>query len=77
MVNRLMSFDEKFAVWQKSWALSDAGRKEEALELDKTVPVPPFLAKFLKERGYGNFLVEDGWNLAEVEAEFGKDWLTS
>jgi hypothetical protein len=77
MTHKLMTDDEIAAVWQQASALRDAGKEDEALALDKTVPVPPFLAKFFKERGYGNFLVEDGWNLAEVEAEFGPDWLTS
>jgi hypothetical protein len=30
----------------------------------------------LKEKIGPEFLIEQGYNLAEAEAEFGKDWLT-
>jgi len=76
MINRLMSDDEKASVWRHATALRDAGKNEEAMALDKTVPLPPFLAKFFKDRGLTDFLIESRWNLAEAEAAFGQDWLT-
>jgi hypothetical protein len=71
-----MSDDEKFTVWQQSMSLRRAGNVEEARALAKTVPMPPFLAKFCKEHGLSSYLIESGWNLAEAEAAFGADWLT-
>ncbi|MDR1787426.1 MAG: hypothetical protein LBR16_03125 [Treponema sp.] len=76
MTHRLMSDDEKFAVWQQATALRDAGKEDEAMTLDKTVPMPPWLAKFFKERGLTDYLIKSGWNMAEVEAEYGPGWLT-
>ncbi|GAB6392973.1 MAG: hypothetical protein MdMp014T_2346 [Treponematales bacterium] len=76
MTHRLMSDDEKFTVWQQSMSLRRAGNVEEARALAKTVPMPPFLAKFYKEHGLTDFLVESQWNMAEAEAEFGQGWLT-
>jgi len=76
MTNRLMSDDEKVAITMQAVALRKAGKLEEAIALQKTSPMPPFLAKFAKEHGQTDYLLKSGWNLAEAEAEFGKDWLT-
>jgi len=75
MTHRLMSDREKSAVWQQAMALRRTGKVDEAIALDKTVPLPPFLAKFAKEHGLKDFLIESQWNLAEAEAAFGQDWL--
>jgi hypothetical protein len=70
-----MSEDEKMAVMMRVIALSKAGKEEEASALNRTVPMPPFLAKFAKEHGHLDFLIESGWNMAEAEAVFGPGWL--
>jgi hypothetical protein len=41
----------------------------------KTIPMPPYLAKVIKEKVSLEVLLSGGWNLSEVEAEFGSDWL--
>jgi hypothetical protein len=76
MTHRLMSDHEKAAVWRQAMALRRAGKVEESRALAKTAPMPPFLAKFCKEHGLTDFLIESQWNMAEAEAEFGQDWLT-
>jgi len=41
----------------------------------KAIPMPPYMAKAAKESIGLDFLVNGGWNLSEVEAEFGREWL--
>ena len=41
----------------------------------KTAPLLPYLAKVIKEKVGLDFLLSTGWNMSEVEAEFGPDWL--
>jgi len=40
----------------------------------KTAPVPPYIAKVIKEKAGVEYLT--GWNLSEAEAEFGLGWLS-
>ena len=70
-----MTLDEKLAIACKAAALSDAGDREGASRLIRTAPLPPYLAKIAKEKIGVDFLINGGWNLSEVEAEFGSDWL--
>ena len=75
MKHRLMTEQEKADIVMKAIELEEAGKKEEALELNKTVPMPAYLAKFAKEKFGTEFLINGGWNLAEAEAEYGQGWL--
>jgi hypothetical protein len=77
MVHKLMTEDEKVDIMMRAVALYDEGKDDEAFALQKTMPMPPFLAKFAKEHGQTDFLISSGWNLAEAEAAFGPDWLTN
>ena len=70
-----MTLDEKLAISNKACALSKAGDFEGYERLTKTIPLPPFLAKVIKEKIGIDYLLTSGWNLSEVEAEFGSDWL--
>jgi hypothetical protein len=77
MAGRLMTEKEKAAISMRAFALEDEGKKEEADALIKTIPLPPYLAKLVKEKWReGEWLKESGWNLAEAEAAYGADWLT-
>jgi hypothetical protein len=59
----------------ESYKMADAGKKEEALTFRmKMIPLEPWLAKILKKRMGADFL-RGRYNLTEVEAEFGPDWL--
>jgi len=72
-----MTLDEKLAIVCKSAELRKAGDEEGASRLLRTIPMPPYLAKVAKEKIGVDFLINGDWNLSEVEAEFGKDWLTT
>ena len=70
-----MSISEKLAISNKAIALKKAGDLEGADRLLKTVPLPPHLAKVMKEKQGLDVLLNSGWNLSEAEAEFGAEWL--
>ena len=71
-----MTLDEKFAISHKAIALKQAGDYEGYMRLMKTVPVPYYIAKVIKEKVGADFLIKEGWNLSEAEAEFGPNWLS-
>ena len=70
-----MTLDEKLAIGCKAVELKKAGDREGYIRLMKTAPIPPYIAKVIKEKVGADFLVKEGWNLSEAEAEFGSDWL--
>ena len=71
-----MTLDEKLAIACKAASLREAGDREGYLRLMKTAPMPPYLAKVIKEKVGLDCLLQTGWNLSEVEAEFGSSWLS-
>jgi hypothetical protein len=75
-MTQTMTLDEKLAISCKAATLWQAGDKEGFSRLIRTVPMPPYLAKVAKEKIGADFLLNGGWNLSEVEAEFGRDWLS-
>jgi len=70
-----MTLDEKLALSGKAAELWNSGDKEGYIRLMKTTPIPPYIAKVIKEKVGADFLINEGWNLSEAEAEFGRDWL--
>ena len=70
-----MSLDEKLAISNRAFELIDAGDREGGINLMKTAPMPPYIAKVIKEKVGVDFLINSGWNLSEAEAEFGPNWL--
>jgi hypothetical protein len=72
-----MTLDEKLAISNKACALWEAGDKEGYRNLMKKLPIPPYLAKVLKEKVGADIIKIGGWDLSEVEAKFGPDWLSS
>jgi hypothetical protein len=72
-----MSLDEKLAISHRAIALRKAGDREGASRLLRTAPLPPYLAKVLKEKVGADFLIDAGYNLSEAEAEFGQGWLNN
>ena len=76
MPQTMMTLDEKLAIACKAAAISDTGDREGYLRLMKTIPLPPYLAKVIKEKAGLNILLDTGWNMSEVEAEFGSSWLS-
>ncbi|WP_461256200.1 hypothetical protein [Treponema sp. R80B11-R83G3] len=71
--NQTMTLDEKLAISNKAFTLLDAGDREGAMRLMKTAPIPPYIAKVIKEKAGAEYLA--GWNLSDAEAEFGQGWL--
>jgi len=72
-----MTLDEKLSISNRAFDLLDAGDREGYSRLMRTAPLPPYLAKVMKEKMGLNFLLNSGWNLSEVEAEFGSNWLST
>jgi hypothetical protein len=70
-----MTLDEKLAIACKAAELWQAGDREGYSRVIMTAPLPPYLAKVIKEKIGLDCLLNLGWNLSEVEAEFGSDWL--
>jgi len=70
-----MTLDEKLAVANKAGSLWRSGNKEESDRLIKTIPLPPYIAKIMKEKVGMEFFTRYNWNLSEVEAEFGPDYI--
>jgi hypothetical protein len=75
MMQRLMTEDEKVAITMRAEELRKQGRADEARALERTKPLPAYLARMLKERVGASFLTQSDWNLAEAEAEYGQGWL--
>jgi hypothetical protein len=71
-----MTLDEKLAISNKACALAEAGDHDGYIRIMKTAPMPPYLAKILKEKVGVDYLINEGWNLSEAEAEFGQNWLS-
>ena len=70
-----MTLDEKLAISNKALDLWEAGDTEGYDRLMKTAPMPPYIAKVIKEKVGLDCLLKLGWNLSEVEAEYGSNWL--
>jgi len=68
-----MTLDEKLAIACKAAELWQAGDREGYSRVIMTAPLPPYLAKVIKEKIGLDCLLNLGWNLSEVEAEFGSD----
>ncbi|MDR2971663.1 MAG: hypothetical protein LBU83_07040 [Bacteroidales bacterium] len=71
-----MTLDEKLAISNKACEFARAGDEENYIRITKTIPLPPYLAKVIKEKVGPEYLIKSGWNLSEAEAEFGHNWLS-
>ena len=71
-----MTLDEKLAISCKAAELWDAGDKEGYDRLMKKIPLPPYLAKVMKEKIGMEIFKRYNWNLSEVEAELGPDFIS-
>jgi hypothetical protein len=72
-----MTLDEKLAISNQALELLEAGDREGYSRLLRTAPMPPYLAKVMKDKMGADFLIQGGWNLSEAEAEFGQNWLNT
>jgi hypothetical protein len=70
-----MTLHEELVIRNRAVVLRQQGKEEEAMRLNKTIPLPPWMAKMLKEKVGVDYLRQSGWNLSEAEAAYGPDWL--
>jgi len=76
MTGQAMTKKEQLTILAKAAELHREGKEAESMALTKTVPMPPFWAKIMKEKVGVDYLIKSGWNLSEAEAEFGQGWLS-
>ena len=73
---QFMTDIEKIDTAYQAAMLRRAGDDEGSEQLLRTIPMPPWLAKIMKEKVGIEFFERTNWNLSEVEAKFGPDWLS-
>jgi hypothetical protein len=80
----MMTREEKEAIarrnlpiYMQSIALKKEGKIEEAQALlREKIPMRPWMARVIKEKMGLESLLAMGHNMTEVEAAYGKEWLT-
>jgi hypothetical protein len=76
---QLMTMEEQAAISLKAFEFKKQGKLEEYERTLKQLPLPPYLAKFVKKHFeyFGeDFFEKYGWNLAEANEKYGSDWLS-
>jgi len=74
--NQPMTLDEKLDTGIKAIELKKAGDRAGYERLMRTIPLPPYIAKVMKEKVGMEFFTRYNWNLSEVEAEFGPGFIS-
>ena len=72
---QFMTDIEKIDTAYQAALLRRAGDKEGSERLLMSIPMPPWLAKIIKEKVGVEYFERYNCNLAEVEAKFGPDFL--
>ena len=57
-------------------ALEDEGKEDEAFKLRKKVALPAFLGEYVKNYMGLDWIKNCGWNMSEIEAVYGKDYIS-
>jgi len=70
----IMTIEEEAAIGLKAIELRKQGKVEEGIALQKSLPLPPYLAQIIKDYFGVDNLIKSGWNLSAAEAEFGPGW---
>jgi hypothetical protein len=65
-----------YEIVHKAMELRRLGRDEEAVALMLKIPLAPPIAKAIKKLQGLDVLLSTGWDLSEVEARYGKEFLT-
>jgi len=73
---QFMTDIEKIDTAYQACLLRRAGDNEGFERLTRSIPMPPWLAKIIKEKVGLEYFERYDCNLAEVEAEFGPDFLS-
>ena len=74
--NKPMTLDEKLEASRKAFECLEAGDEDGYSRFTRSIPLPPYLAEVMKEQIGPEFFADGSWNMWEVEAEFGPDWLS-
>jgi hypothetical protein len=74
--SKTMTLHEKLQIGMKGHDLRKQGKIEEAEELEKQIPMAPYLAKFYKKHLVLDALLERGWNLSEALEKYGPVFLS-
>ena len=69
------SVEDELDILLKMAALEKEGKEDEAFALRKKVALPHYMGQYAKEFLGLDFLKNCGWNLSEVEAVYGKNYL--
>ena len=72
-----MSMEETRDILNQAQELRRAGKKKEAMEMAKRIPIDPEYAEDLKRLEGIKFLIDGGFNLTDAVAKFGKEWLNA
>ena len=72
---QVMPLEEQAAISLKALEFKKQGNLDDYEKTIKQLPLPPYLAKAVKEYLGTDTLLKTGWNLSEAEAEFGHKWL--
>ena len=70
-----MPIEEKLDILVKMIELEEQGKDDEAFKLRKKFPLPAHMGEYAKKYLGLDFLKNCGWNMSEVEAKYGKDFL--
>jgi hypothetical protein len=73
--SQTMTLDEKLAIGCRAVELKKSGDIDGYYRLMETIPIPPYIAKVIKEKMGAEYLT--GRNLSEAEAEFGQNWISN
>ncbi len=73
--NWSMSKEEATAILEEAARLFEAGDEEGHDRVAKKLPLLPNLALLMRDQMGKEALVAEGWNLADAEIVYGKDWL--
>lgn len=68
--------EQKLDILEKALAARKCGDYEEAARWSRMIPLSLHMAKVIKEALGKDFLINFGYDLSEVEATYGKNWLT-
>lgn len=72
-----MTPEERKELVYKAVDAQTAGDKAELNRLMKLIPLAPTMAKAIKMSLGLDFLLSAGYDLSEVEAAYGREWLTN
>ncbi len=73
--NWSMSEEEANAILDEASRRLEADDEKGYFEMVMKLPLPPNMALLMRDQKGKEALVAEGWNLADAEIVYGKDWL--